>query len=165
MTYLGDSKVPWSTRPIQVHVEGRIGKDDLNDQDRTVETVTHEKVRYGDVPFIAITWTYGTSAEIRRGDGSGGAGIDSAVLFGMEDPDERKRAQRILELADRWHLNTMKAGCAHQTVVWENSEYGRRPSLELTKPCPETGYRYGSAWLVEVPPAEVIEELRALVTQ
>jgi hypothetical protein len=61
---------------------------------------------------------------------------------------------------DRWHLNTMRAGCAHQTVVWEDSRYGVRPSLERTPVCPVSGYRYGSAWLVEVLPDTVLVKCR-----
>lgn len=69
--------------------------------------------------------------------------------------------REVRALWDRWHLNTMKAGCAHQTVVWEDEPY-RRPSLELTQPCPETGYRYGHAWLTEPLPDDVIERVKHL---
>jgi hypothetical protein len=158
---LGSARVDWSRDRIQVRAELSL-VDDLNDHERTKETVDHESIRYGDVPHVSITWSYGTARELRRGDGSGGAGIDGSVVEALPEP-ARTKVRRIVELADRWHLNTMRAGCAHQTVVYETGPYGRQqPSLERTKPCPVTGYRYGSAWLVEVPPEDVIAELRAL---
>lgn len=60
-------------------------------------------------------------------------------------PDERARLQAIWR---RWHLNDLRAACAHQTPP---------PSLDdpWPDPCPETGYRFGSAWLVEPLPGEV----------
>lgn len=158
--YLGKSTVPWSRTRLDIYAEARIGTDDMNDQERTVETIEHEQVRYGDVPFIAITWTYGTPVEIRNGNGGGGAGIDAEVVAGMDDPTI---ARRLLAIADRWHLNTMRAGCAHQQVVMERGPYGReRPSLDRTPPCPITGYRYGHAWLVEIPPDDVLAELHRI---
>lgn len=75
---------------------------------------------------------------------------------------DQARANRLVDLASSWHLNTMQAGCAHQTVVWEDGWYGRRPSLELTEPCPHTGYRYGSKWLVKPVTLDVAMELRDL---
>ena len=62
---------------------------------------------------------------------------------------DAERRDTLAALWRDWHLNDMRAGCAHQTIVREDGPYGSRPSLTLTKPCPETGYRYGSAWLVE----------------
>lgn len=68
----------------------------------------------------------------------------------------------LADIADRWHLNEMRAGCAHQTVVWEDEPY-HRPSLTQTQPCPVSGYRYGSAWLVEPLPTDVLTRLLALL--
>jgi hypothetical protein len=67
---------------------------------------------------------------------------------------------RLAAVTEEWHLNGMSAGCSHQTVVYEDSRGGQRPSLERTKPCPETGYKYGSAWLVKPLPAEIEQEVR-----
>lgn len=41
---------------------------------------------------------------------------------------------------DRWHLNDMRSHCAHQdrAIPWDK-----------VPPCPETGYRASSAWLLE----------------
>lgn len=83
------------------------------------------------------------------------------ILDDLLDLRELAPGWTVAKVADlhatwkRWHLNQMQAGCAHQTVLWEDSEYGRRPSLEMTEPCPESGYRYGSAWLVDPMPGDV----------
>ena len=92
----------------------------------------------------------------------------SAVTFC--DGWNRERLLKASELAERWHLNQMRAACAHQEIVYELDRYGRAvPSLDLTPACPGTpdtrgrvrggGYRYGSAWLFEVVPDEVAAEI------
>jgi len=60
----------------------------------------------------------------------------------------------------RWHLNTMRAACAHQEVVYEDDHGQQRPSLDKTPPCPRTGYRYGHAWLTDPLPDEAAEQAR-----
>lgn len=47
-----------------------------------------------------------------------------------------------------WHLNDMRAGCAHQTI-------GEGNALDTTPPCPITGYRYGTQWLLKPIPQHV----------
>lgn len=59
-----------------------------------------------------------------------------------------------------WHLNTMTAGCAHQTVVYDDRSSFKRPDLRNTPPCPHTGYRFGDSWLVTPLPAEVEQRVR-----
>lgn len=77
-----------------------------------------------------------------------------------------EEVRRIHELWSRWHLNGTKAGCRHQSVVWEKSRYGvRQPSLAETRPCAITGYRYGSAWLVEPMPEDVLDEIRGIIAR
>jgi hypothetical protein len=63
---------------------------------------------------------------------------------------------RFLEVWDRWHLNDMRAACEHQRKLgwtWET-----HPSV----PCPECGYKLGSAWLFEAVPDDVIAFLESL---
>jgi hypothetical protein len=70
---------------------------------------------------------------------------------------------QMARLEKRWHLNDLRAGCAHQTIVYGINEYGRKaPSSDDTPACPETGYRYGHAWLVEPLPADAEAEIREL---
>ncbi len=100
----------------------------------------------------------------------------------------RTDAQRdLLAMWERWHLNDMKAGCVHQRAAgWEdrridpkelpNSTANRdargivahwvykteHPAGLLCEPCPECGYKYGSAWLKEELPADICDQLEAL---
>jgi len=62
----------------------------------------------------------------------------------------RSDIRRIVEIWDRWHLNSMRAKCAHQdnNIVWDKCD-----------PCPITGYSAGSAWLVEEFPPSIVSEL------
>lgn len=92
----------------------------------------------------------------------------------------------------RWHLNDMHAGCEHQRAMgWDKkpidplkptSTYGKHfegqqmpswnmlawvtqkehPEGLLARPCPVCGYKYGTSWVFESIPNEVIEYLNSL---
>ena len=104
----------------------------------------------------------------------------------------REELAEILAIWERWHLNGMVAGCSHQTGEGWNTRpidpnkplnaYGRHfegqgqpswnmfgwirpdehPNGLLGKPCPVCGYRYGSAWLVDILPGYVVDTLAAV---
>ncbi len=91
-----------------------------------------------------------------------------------------------------WHLNDMRAGCEHQRAEgWADrpidpskptSAYGKHfdgqkqsswnmlawvrrdehPEGLLSHPCPTCGYKYGTAWLHEDIPSEVLDFLSSL---
>lgn len=93
---------------------------------------------------------------------------------------------------DAWHMNDMRAGCEHQRAEkWSErpidpskptTAYGKHfqgqqydswnmlawvrpsehPSGLLGKPCPTCGYKYGTAWLREAVPVDVLAFLRGL---
>jgi hypothetical protein len=76
------------------------------------------------------------------------------------------KAAKLAALWERWHLNDMRAGCVHQgEPAYRQGRYGPEVDLSSVPPCPETGYRYGSAWLVEELPEGFEAELRALLPQ
>lgn len=98
----------------------------------------------------------------------------------------------FLDVWKRWHLNDMRAGCEHQRAAgWgtrpidptkPTTAYGKHfegqrqdswnllgwvrpdehPAGLLTLPCWYCGYRYGTAWLREEVPADVLRMLRQL---
>lgn len=90
----------------------------------------------------------------------------------------------FLDVWKRWHLNDMRPRCEHQKdwgkkklTVSRSSMFDdcktevklsgwvypkEHPEGELTKPCPVCGYEYGSAWLKEEVPVEVIAFLQSL---
>lgn len=93
----------------------------------------------------------------------------------------------------RWHLNGLNPGCEHQRAEgWAarpidpskpTSAYGKHfpgqqydswnmltwvrrdehPEGLMSHPCPTCGYKYGSAWLYEPIPADVMETLNGLL--
>ena len=133
----------------------------------------------------------------RGRDLGGGQCIDALRRLAQEGSTPgpgltRADLARLLDVWERWHLNGMRAGCAHQRAAgWADrpidagkptSAYGRHypgqrsnswnmlawvtpaehPEGLLTRPCPECGYPYGSAWLSEPLPAEVESFVRDL---
>lgn len=73
----------------------------------------------------------------------------------IADFPRHKQAMRLVQIWKRWHLNDMNAGCEHQQKMgWTSNKVG--------EPCPTCGYKYGTAWLFEQVPAEIIDELEAM---
>lgn len=78
----------------------------------------------------------------------------------------------LLEIWERWHLNDMRAGTVKQETFlreYRDSNPGCRLSYDLA--CQvlsgadlleDEGYRYGTAWLKEELPGEVIAYLESL---
>lgn len=121
-----------------------------------------------------------TYSPIRPEDFTFAAGWDSETWFDF------------LDAWNRWHLNDMRAGCKHQRAQgWDKrpidpdkptTAYGRHfegqrsaswnllgwirpeehPDGLLTRPCPECGYRYGTAWLSEDVPEDMLRFLADL---
>lgn len=141
------------------YVDVRLGPDPLNQLAGRFQTTEHQDLT---TEPLTLSMTYDEiDPRVRRDGGfvAGGAGVPEAVKRITTPAIRRDVLRRMGEIADRWHLNGMVAGCAHQDVVWEDHEYGRRPSLDLTPACPVTGYKYGHAWLVEILPDEIVAEI------
>jgi hypothetical protein len=89
-----------------------------------------------------------------------GQAIES--LSEVTEPAPDWTLEEIAELRsiwERWHLNTMRAACAHMSpdaaTLW-----GRG----MVEECAEgTGYTYGHAWLTEELPGEIVERVRHLM--
>lgn len=73
---------------------------------------------------------------------------------------------RFADVWEEWHLNDMRAGTPRQTVYLRaqppTSYAQARDALAAAGLNPDNGYRYGSAWLREEVPAEVISFLKSL---
>lgn len=96
----------------------------------------------------------------------------------------------LLDAWDAWHLNDMRSGCAHQmadgwhlrpidptkpldsygehvpgvSASWNRLAWVRpeeHPDGLLGKPCPTCGYRFGTAWLTEPVPVDVLAAVEA----
>ena len=153
-------------RTLTVTVDVRMERLTRRD---TYETVDHDTV-IAPLDFALTTAVW----HPRKHDWvSGGATIEPLrKLISYTNGFDAHSVRELRRLAE-WHLNAMQAGCAHQTVVYEDSDYGRRPSLDLTPACPDirsyhvvggrvTGYRYGHAWLVRVLPDDFLSRVHAV---
>lgn len=118
-------------------------------QGRHHETTEHDAV--DDYFSISICGSTVTADSRRRGDiDGGGQNIDTVAMV--------PGIGKLVDVWKEYHLTDMTAGCAHQTPVYAPDTYGRSvPSLDLTAPCPVTGYRYGHAWLVRDLPASAVQ--------
>lgn len=111
-------------------------------------------------------------------------------LLSYVNPWTADMAAELSNIWQRWHLNDMRAGCEHQRAAgWDKRPIDRSKPLDaygehvaghttwnmltwvkpsdhpaglLTKPCQTCGYRYGSAWLTEEVPEEVLKWLHDL---
>lgn len=80
--------------------------------------------------------------------------------------------KRFFDVWDRWHLNDMKAGTPAQErflrehPITDNLNHYTKSCEALAaaglNPDPETGYKYGSAWLREEVPEDALEFLASL---
>ena len=87
---------------------------------------------------------------------------------------DRDKWLDLLDVWRRWHLNDMRAGNpAQEAYLRSNPVKGKLPSDHYNEalnvltaaglnPDPETGYRYGTAWLKEDVPEAVIKFLADL---
>lgn len=126
----------------------------------------------------------GVHGPLRSGNALGGCGqiLDTVrAIDQMGKGWTPKLLEQFADIWDRWHLNDMQVGCEHQRAEgWgsERLEVGldkfkaagwvterEHPRGVLSKACPVCGYKYGSAWLKEDLPAEVLAFLEALPTE
>ena len=122
----------------------------------------------------------------RRDIIAGGQLQDSLLDYLTEPAYKRSDVDRLLAIWQRWHLNDMRAGCEHQRAEgWDKrplfedkplNAYVEHPDGHhgwnmlvwvpesrgglLSKPCDTCGYRYGTRWLHETLPFDVVENLR-----
>ena len=101
--------------------------------------------------------------------GSGGQCQDTIGDYFAIHPVERWRVKvlRLLEMWDRWHLNTMRAGTRAQREALNG-----QPFINYDAQChylqsntaayEDRGYKYGHAWLSEVIPDNILEEITIL---
>lgn len=67
---------------------------------------------------------------------------------------------------DRWHLNDMRAACAHMdpaTLAREERNGQQVIATGAINTCPVSDYTYGHAWLIEPIPQDVIDRIDHLL--
>ena len=122
-------------RRAQLVVSARI-----DTHERSSMTIDHEPITgYSELAITAGVWNMNHSDFIICGQCQ--EALDNMVTY--EAGWDHAKAMRLKAIWERWHLNGLRAGCAH--------------GLD----CPE-GYKYGSAWLVEPLPDDIVAELQEM---
>lgn len=157
----------------KVDYEGRGRK--INSVDLKTKIKTLDKARHWDtlkevqkVPVLSISGDVWNS---RHSDiVSGGQNYDTiSELF-----PSNKKVQRLIEIWKQYHLNNMQAGTKRQTEAlnkWrkENNIQGwdydqsveHLKSIDLYK---DKGYEYGSGWLYQPIPEDILKEFKSLIS-
>lgn len=112
------------------------------------ETVNHDMVEEPlDFSITTSVWMPNRSDIV-----AGGATMEPLkYLVKYENGFNETTAWRLVVM-DYWHGNGMRPGCAHQK---------RDAGLDSPK-CRESGYRWGSKWLVEPLPDGFLEEVQSI---
>jgi hypothetical protein len=95
-------------------------------------------------------------------DNPSASGQARESLSEITEPAPGWTLEEIAELRslwERWHLNAMRAACAHMPTD-ARERWDRR---EVVVCDTGSGYKYGTSWLVEPLPAEVVERVRYLM--
>lgn len=164
---------------------GKVAYDNPEQKTNAVEVTVELKPAQKVAPYLTIDFKpipedavklsiCGAILNSRHIDHTSGGQIDDKIKLLFPD---NKSVQRLCEIWDRWHLNGMHAGCRIQEEALREFKYDPKninrdtqafeflracDGYEVSKPGGGT-YKYGEAWLFEEIPAEVIEELHALI--
>ena len=130
---------------------------------------------YGKV-YITIAWNgkrlsiIGVEGPRANGNCAGACGqLSKRTNYICTDSWHALMVNQLWDIWDRWHLNDMRAGTPEQErikctilaqgIKYEYSDMCKR--LTQIGVNPDNGYSYGSQWLHEDVPEEVLETLRS----
>lgn len=152
---------------------------------KIIEVPAFVKIEYKEKkPGEKVLSITGVIGPMRNGDcrGSCGQCIDEISDGIPADGWDVDMIKKLCKIWERWHLNDMNAACEHQraagwiekakivvkmykhTTTTEEKALGWlrtevHPEEILGKECPVCGYKYGSGWLYESVPSDVIDWL------
>lgn len=126
----------------KVYVELTINQEAEN---RAKQTITHETIT--GYKTLSICGDHGQNREEI-------ADINNYKELFISEND----LKTITEVWERWHLNDLKPNCIHQTSFNCNVGNFTEQAAEQTAKCPN-GYNYGSQWLVEPLPENIITDI------
>jgi hypothetical protein len=120
------------------------------------DTVYHARVEnYDTATFTGALWT-GRDATDSVMVGQIVDAIRAAATHEPVTEALGAAVNALCDLWDRWHNNHLHPGCVHQAP---DQGWDITTKLSETPVCPETGYEWGSDWLVEPIPTEVMRAL------
>lgn len=125
-------------RKLNVFVELRLARRDVQ-----MQTVTHE--------WVTGAWELSLSGHTVSTRSTRDTWESSGQIAQTVREIGTAQAVELAQLWQRWQLNTLTAGCAHQ--------------VGTKAPCPVTGYRYGHAWLLRELPSAVVARVLELLEQ
>jgi len=108
----------------------------------------------------------GVEGPLSNGNAKGGCG----QIHGSEYSNPLIDLKKFFDVWERWHLNDMQAGSYAQEMVLRDArekgwKYDYKEACEKLKELDlyiDDGYSYGSAWMSEAVPDDVIEYLKSL---
>lgn len=137
---------------IKVEIRNKPGATDWD----TIEKVNN-------VPELSMS---GSIWDGRHYDNvSGGQNLDEILYFFPGN----KKLKRLVDIWEEYHLNDMRAGTKRQTEAIKQAgsrhlNYDEAVQLLMSKGLYiDNGYKYGSAWLYQPIPKEIIAEVKQLV--
>lgn len=128
--------------------------------DRVDQTVTHGKITDAEnlsVGVVAFTGKKNISRNLADGL------HDESFIRKVWTPAPGftlAEVQELYSLVKKWKSNALHPGCAHMDLP-EDTSYDARKHIT----CPETGYRYGHAHLVDPLPDDVRARVIELISQ
>jgi hypothetical protein len=132
----------------------------------------HWDVDLKDCPTVTELSIVGTVWEGGR-ESHGGQCVDYIRSLFQYDSETATDMRRLCDLWDRWHLNGMRPGCRAQRDALAGFEpdydwYGEACVLLQCKQLYEVEengrkYTFGTAWLAEPLPAEVVKEINDIL--
>lgn len=152
-------------------LEWKVDSQDLVDVWVKVEMNDQRNPQHG--PELSISSVVGPKP---NGDAWGGSGqCRDLNIVSYADGWDADMVASLLAIWERWHLNGMQAGSPAQRQ-WLRDNPAEFPGYPIDhyswtkarlvaaglQPDPDTGYSYGSSWLYEPVPNDVITWLRGL---
>lgn len=129
----------------------------------------HQRAAWDVSEQVTVTsYTWSTDYHTRRRKAKDGT-LTEAEYRAYRNVTERVMAATIGFNTPKYPTEEIKALLAEGWIKEEKTEtkaagwvgYQEHPRGLLSKPCDECGYRYGSGWLYEAIPAEVLAEIQS----
>lgn len=134
--------------------------------ERPSETIEHEEIE-APVVLSLTSAVFKGKKNISRNHIVSGATLEHLGKIVAPAPGfTLDEARELHAIGTRYHLNTLKAACVHMDMnTPERKGKDAGALLDQRIVCSKTGYRWGSAWLVEPLPAEIQVRFMQLMRQ
>jgi hypothetical protein len=118
----------------------------------TAQAIDHQEIEDPETLSLLSTVFKGKKNTSRNYEGGGATAPELRAIVKAAPGFTVAEARELRKIGEHWHLNTMRAGCAHMDLP-DDESYDARKNIT----CPHTDYKYGAEWLVE----PLTDEVRA----